>query len=321
MDHKEFKEKIALYFYEELSQSERVQFEEHKIECEECSKEYDLELSFLRDLEKNKFSNVDNRILSSARYQLKRALRDETQLNSESSLDKLFSFLFTPYRIAFSAVTVLIFGILLGYILFGQVQSPLSVRPDYGNIIPANEQFTFDDQVIRISNIHFIDADASDGEIEFEFEAVKPVRLKGSVNDPQIQAVLACSMLNNQNPGSRLNSINVMDSKPQLKIDSDVKNTLLTVMLTDENPGVRLEALKVVKRLPYDESIKQAFLTVLATDTTSGLRIEAINALSDLTEKGFSLTQNELTLFKEKFSNDENNYIKFKTRTILQEYN
>ncbi len=79
MDHKEFKEKIALYFYEELSESERVQFEEHKIDCEECSKEYELELSFLRDLEKNKSSNVDSRILSSARYQLKKALRNETQ--------------------------------------------------------------------------------------------------------------------------------------------------------------------------------------------------------------------------------------------------
>ncbi len=201
------------------------------------------------------------------------------------------------------------------------MQSPLLIKPDNGNIIPANERFTFDNQVLKINNIHFIDADASDGEIEFEFEAVKPVRLKGSVNDPQIQAVLAYSMLNNQNPGSRLNSINVMDSKPMLKIDSDVKNTLLTVMLTDENPGVRLEALKVVKRLPYDESIKQAFLTVLATDTTSGLRIEAINALSDLTVKGFLLTQDELKLFKEKFSNDENNYVKFKTKTILQEYN
>ena len=64
---------------------------------------------------------------------------------------------------------------------------------------------------ISISNIQFIDSDPSDGEVEFTFQASKPVRLKGNVNDPKIQSVLTYAMLNEQNPGSRLNSINAMD--------------------------------------------------------------------------------------------------------------
>jgi hypothetical protein len=321
MEHSEFNEKISLYFYEELSEQERVLFEKHKIECEECAKVYKEELSFFRELQKEKSPVVNDRILSSARYQLSRALREEQKAGKESAVDRLFSFLFTPYRFAVSSAVVLTIGLLAGYALFSGRSSAPVYKNDNGNFINANDGFVINDQVLRISNIHFIDADASDGEIEFEFEAVKPVRMKGSVNDPQIQAVLAYSMLNNQNPGSRLNSINAIDSKPQVRIDSDTKNALLTVMLTDENPGVRLEALKVLKRLPYDEITKQAFLTVLTSDTTSGLRIEAINAISDLTEKGLTFSQEELTLFKEKFNNDDNNYIKFRSRTILQEYN
>lgn len=321
MEHSDFKEKISLYFYEELSEQERVLFEKHKIECEECAKVYKEELSFFSELQKEKSPVVNDRILSSARYQLSRALREEQKAEKESAVDRLFSFLFTPYRFAFSSAVVLTIGLLIGYALFSSESIAPIIKNGNENFINASDGFVINDQVLRISNIHFIDADASDGEIEFEFEAVKPVRMKGSVNDPQIQAVLAYSMLNNQNPGSRLNSINAIDSKPQVRIDSDTKNALLTVMLTDENPGVRLEALKVLKRLPYDEITKQAFLTVLKSDTTSGLRIEAINAISDLTEKGLIFSQDELTLFKEKFNNDDNNYIKFRSRTILQEYN
>ncbi|HSL89218.1 MAG TPA: HEAT repeat domain-containing protein [Ignavibacteriaceae bacterium] len=321
MEHSVFKEKILLYFYEELSQQERIEFEKHKVNCEGCAKIYEEELAFFRELEKDKSTIVNDRILSSARYQLSRALREEQKAEKESAVDRLFSFLFTPYRFAVSSAVVLTIGLLIGYALFSSESTKPIIKDGNGNFINASDGFVFNDQVLRISNIQFIDADASDGEIEFEFEAVKPVRMKGSVNDPQIQAILAYSMLNNQNPGSRLSSINAIETKPQVRIDSDTKNSLLTVMLTDENPGVRLEALRVLKKLPYDETIKQSFLTVLTSDTTSGLRIEAINAISDLIEGGLTFSEDELTLFKEKFNNDDNNYIKFKSRTILQEYN
>jgi hypothetical protein len=321
MEHSEFKEKILLYFYEELSEQERTLFEKHKVDCEVCAKIYVTELAFFRELEKDKSPVANNRILSSARYQLSRALREEQKAEKESAVDRLFSFLFTPYRFAVSSAVALTIGLLIGYALFSSESTEPIIKNGNGNFINASDGFAFNDQVLRISNIHFIDADASDGEIEFEFEAVKPVRMKGSVNDPQIQAVLAYSMLNNQNPGSRLSSINAIETKPQVRIDSDTKNSLLTVMLTDANPGVRLEALRVLKKLPYDETIKQSFLTVLTSDTTSGLRIEAINAISDLIEKGLTFSQDDLTLFKERLNNDSNHYIKIKSRSILQEYN
>lgn len=321
MEHNEFKEKIALYFYEELSEQERNLFEKHKVDCEECAKVYREEISFFHELRKEKSPVVNDRILSSARYQLSKALREEQKASQESIVTKLLSYLFTPYRFALSSAFVLSIGFLLGYAIFSGRSSAPVIENGNGNFINAGDNFEFNDQVLSISNLHFIDADPSDGEIEFEFEAAKPVRMKGSVNNPQIQAILAYSMLNSQNPGSRLNSINAIDSKPLLKIDNDTKNSLITVMLTDENPGVRLEALKVLRKLPYDEIIKQAFLTVITSDTTSGLRIEAINAISELTEKGLTFSSDELTLLKEKLNNDDNNYIKFRSRTILQEYN
>ncbi|HDZ58607.1 MAG TPA: HEAT repeat domain-containing protein [Ignavibacteriales bacterium] len=128
-------------------------------------------------------------------------------------------------------------------------------------------------------------------------------------------------MLNAQNPGSRLNSINAMNSEKTFKFDSDVKSALITVVMTDKNPGVRREALKVLKKLPFDDRIKLAFLYVLTNDSVSGLRIEAINALADAANNGNKLNDSEVDLFKNKLRMDDNNYIRYKSKTILQEYN
>jgi hypothetical protein len=100
-----------------------------------------------------------------------------------------------------------------------------------------------------------------------------------------------------------------------------VKDALITVVMTDENPGVRREALKLMRKLPYDVDVKRAFIYVLTTDTSSGLRIEAINALVDAGKNGITLDKNEIDLFKQKLQTDDNSYIRYRTKTILQEYN
>jgi hypothetical protein len=127
-------------------------------------------------------------------------------------------------------------------------------------------------------------------------------------------------MLNEQNPGSRLNSINAMVTENNVISDPEIKNALITVAITDENPGVKREALNLLKKLPYDEDIKQAYIYVLSNDTSSALRITAINALFETVQSGQKLTKNDLKLFKEKSKDDDNNYIRHLTKTILQEH-
>ena len=128
-------------------------------------------------------------------------------------------------------------------------------------------------------------------------------------------------MLNEQNPGSRLNSINAMDNQKQLNYDKEVRDAIITVAMTDANPGVRREALKLIKKFPYDETVKQAFLYVLTSDTSSGIRIAALNALIEAGDKGHSFSESELDLFKRKVQNDNNKYIRIRSKTILEEYN
>jgi hypothetical protein len=317
MNHNEIKKWIRLSLYSELTNEEQSVLELHLKDCDECRNELEQQRNLLSLISAKK-NDVDDKLLMEARAQLRGAIRNERQRKGylDNIIQYLNNFITTPFRTALSGVALLVIGFFVGYLFYGSS----TIDP---NIIPekTNNQFPVFQDDVTISNISFIDSDPSDGEVEFTFVAMKPVYLKGRVDDPKIQSILTYSMLNEQNPGSRFNSINAMYSEKPIKFDKDVKDALITVVMTDENPGVRREALKLMRKLPYDVDVKRAFIYVLTTDTSSGLRIEAINALVDAGKKGISLDKNEIDLFKQKLQTDENSYIRYRTKTILKEYN
>jgi len=318
MNHNEFKKRILISLFGELSKNEQAELEEHLKSCEECRNELEQQTHLLSLVSKHKTLEVDESLLQDARSQLRGAIRAERQRkNLFDNITQFFTGLITvPYRAALSGVTVLAAGLFLGYLFFhSSPVIPINIDEN-----PDSNQ-TFSENDVKIKNIQFIDPVASDGEVEFTFDAVKQMHIKGNVNDQKVQSILTYAMLNEQNPGARLNSINAMDSDAPQKFDNDIKDALVTVVMTDENPGVRKEALNYLSKFPYDEDIKQAYIHVLTADSVTGLRIAAINALSKLTKKMLDLKQNEIDLFKQKFETDKNSYIRYKTKTILQNYN
>jgi hypothetical protein len=318
MKHNEYKQLLQLSLFGELKSEEQLKLKEHILTCEECRVELEDQKNLLRLISGKQKTNVDEKVLIAARYQLRGALRSERSSNNilNSITDNIFQYFTTPLKFAFAGAALLIVGFLIGGIFFSK-----SSQSEFTSQQAGENRFASLSEDISISNVRFIDSDASDGEVEFTFEASRPVRLKGNINDQQIQSVLTYAMLNEQNPGSRLNSINAMNSEKPVQYDNDVKNALITVVMTDENPGVRREALKLMSKLPYDESVKQTFLYVITNDTVSGLRIEALNALIVTASQGHKLNQEELNLFRNKLQDDENPYIKLRSKTILQEYN
>jgi hypothetical protein len=318
MKHNEYKQLLQLSLFGELKSEEQLKLKEHLLTCEECRAELEDQKNLLELISGKQKVNVYEKVLSAARYQLRGALRAE---KSDSRylgniLESINQFFTSPLKFAVVSLTMLLLGVLIGSLFFSK--SSLS---KYAEQKVSNNQFTSLHENLSITNLRFIDSDAADGEVEFTFEASKPVRLKGKVNDPQIQSVLTYAMLNEQNPGSRLNSINAMDTEVPFQYDQEVKNALITVLMTDQNPGVRREALKLISKFPYDETLKQTLLYVITNDTVSGLRIEALNSLIEVGGKGYKLNQDEVNLFRQKVQQDDNPYIKLRSKTILQEYN
>jgi len=317
MNHNEIKKLIRLSLYGELSNEEQSLLKLHLKDCDECRNELEQQRNLLSLISDKKYE-VDDKLLMEARAQLRGAIRNERGHKGffDNIVQHLNNFIIIPFRLVLSGAALLVIGFFVGYLFYGSSSADINIIPD-----KTDNQFPVFQDDVTISNISFIDSDPSDGEVEFTFVAIKPVYLKGRVDDPKIQSILTYSMLNEQNPGSRFNSINAMVSERPIKFDDDVKNALITVVMTDENPGVRREALKLMKKLPNDEDVKRALIYVLTNDTSSGLRIEAINNLVEVGKKGFPLNKNEIDLFKQKLQTDDNSYIRYRTKTILQEYN
>ncbi len=328
MEHQKYKEWIKLTFYNELGSNEKEQLEKHLIICSECKAEFDEQkklISFLSKEETSKDSRSDSQLLNEARRELRAALRVEIERKSLGGniFNSIVGFLTTPYKFAVSGAAVLLAGFLIGYLVFNATAKKNIISP----VIPVetNEQNVNDISLsqdnIQITNVHFLNKNNESGEIEFTFDAVKPMQMKGNINDRRIQNILTYSMLNGQNAGVRLSSINAISDNKKVNYDNDVKEALIRVVKFDENPGVRRQAIKLLNKFPYDDEIKHAYLYVLSNDTTSGMRIEAINSLFQAKKDGYNFDNQELSVFKKKVQTDNNNYIRYRAKTVLQEKN
>lgn len=310
MNHNECKELIPLYLYEELDYEKKILFENHVKSCKDCSNELESYKKLFADISEDSKSFVDPKLLLESRLELRGAIRSQQSKSSlkDNIKDYLSSFIYKPIGLAVSGFSLLLVGLFIGYLIFNLSVNE-QIEPDSAKSDP-----------LRIQNINFIDPDPSDGEVEFTFEAVKSGRIKGNVNDIELQKILTYAVLYEQNPGTRLNSINVINANQNQKPDDEIKSTLIAVTKYDNNPGVRREALKSLNELSADEDIKNALIYVLLNDTSAGIRIEAINGLVKASKRGINLNQKDLLLLRGKIQSDENNYVRYQAKNIIKEY-
>ena len=311
MEHSEFKEMIQFYLYEELDLDKKRLFEKHAHSCNDCRVELESYKKLFEEILKDSQSPLNPKLLMEARLELRGLLRSHRSKVSLSNkiMEIISRFITKPYGLAVSGISVLLIGLFIGYLVFN--------TPAIENIKTAN---SFNDPV-KIRNVNFIDSDPSDGQVEFTFDAIKSGHFKGNINDLELQQILTYAVLNEQNPGTRLNSINVINAAQTNKInDDEIKNTLMAVAKYDENPGVRREALNSLTEIPIDNDIKNTLIYVLLNDTSAGIRIEAINSLVQAAKKGLDFNQNDLTIFRDKIKSDNNNYVRFQANNIIKEY-
>ncbi|MBI4535495.1 MAG: HEAT repeat domain-containing protein [Ignavibacteriae bacterium] len=266
----------------------------------------------------------EEQLLVEARKELRAVLRAESVRTSFWDLlkERTHGIIFPQYRIAFAALASIVVGLFAGYLIFSPDRSPQITVAEADPILsPAGMPGSFPEGETHFGNLRFIDSDASDGSIEFTFDAVSPVHIRGNINDNRIQKVLAYALINDQNPGVRLRSVNAFAARANtVKLpDREVKAALISALKSDENPGVRREALKALQSFPFDEEIKQVFLHVLMRDTNSAMRIAAINGLDSARFTGSHSDENLLTVLKDRMLTDENTYVRIRAKAVLQE--
>ncbi|MBI2428460.1 MAG: HEAT repeat domain-containing protein [Ignavibacteriales bacterium] len=298
MKKEEYKELMYLSVYRDLTEEEQRQLDAYLKKHPELKKELQEIKKFRSFVSDNTSDRTSDDLLREARTQLRTEIRKEkTKSSLISKILEPAVEIFQP-KFALGGIGVLSLGVLIGYCSF-------SSTPD----------------MTRIDNIRFIDSDASDGEIEFQFEAVAPMRLKGKVDDPEIQKVLTHALLNESNAGVRLKTVNAISQQTHEKQSSDptIKSALITTIKSDQNPGVRREALRVLQQFEFDNEIRDAILHVLVKDVNSGMRVAAINALEMARMDGQKFDDHTVAALKKQIMNEQNNYIRHRAANLVKE--
>jgi len=315
-DHAHFRELLADAVAGELIDEHRKELEHHSLECAECREV----LSSLADVEGALRARpsfvVTDAMLQEARTELRARIRMERAKDARrGTFGALAEWISSPLpRFALVAAMALVVGLGAGYALFN--------RPDGAPALPLRTALSSSSTGqggSQITAVRFVDADASDGEVELAFQAVRPMRLKGSPNDPAIQKLLAYALATEPNAGIRLQTVHTLAGNPHPEIDAEIRTALVKVVQFDTNPGVRKQALQALARFPLDDEIKRALLSVLANDPNEGLRIDAIDALLPAQAVEGQEDPDVLKVLRTRMQFENNNYIRLRTRTALQE--
>jgi hypothetical protein len=320
MKHDQLKELLHLSFYHELGEEEQSLLDTHLKTCSEC-RTAAAELRKLESVlaESPRFE-ISDQMLDEARRELRVALRLERSKRSfwsgwMESLDMLTS---PAFRIAFGAAATLVVGVGIGYLVFMPSDQGEGLRS-----IAGMNQASLQRSEPRISNFRVVRQMPETSEVEFSFEMVTPVLMKGSVNDNAVQRVMAQALLSDQNPGARLRTVSTLANQVEStkEPDKEIKNALMQAMKTDANVGVRREALKAIQKFQLDKEIKDALLFVLRNESNPSMRIDVINYLEKPFLAGKMVDQDILNSLKQSMVSDNNNYIRIRAKNIYEEVN
>jgi hypothetical protein len=321
MTHDDVKRWLTLPI-EELDESTRELMDEHLASCPACRNEA-AALQRLHDEVRSAAPVVTEEDLTVARHMLFRSLRQRTA--EPAWIERLQEALgLAPgraWRPALAGGLLAILAFIGGSVAFRST----SEMPNGFHVAaydPSSDDRT--SGAIQILNLRILNQDDARGEIEFEFEAVQPSHIKGSINDPRIQAILARALVSSQNPGVRLRAANVIsgqltDGGVEGRSKDLVKESLIAALLYDQNRGVRMEALKALQPFLPDSAATAAIVQVLKREENVAMRIAAINSL-DLTRFDRTPARQQVEqALRDRSMSDANNYIRIRATAALQE--
>jgi len=237
-----------------------------------------------------------------------------------------------------AAVAVLVGG---GYFA-GNTQKPAYVGPETADAKLANnsdsirristlaETRVLDAEALspviegrpNISNIQFVDNDASDERIAVSFDVTSHWTVNGNPRDKSMVRLLSYMLENEAAMTPRSNTLEWVRqtySDPQYA-DPEIANALAKVLRNDSHEGVRIRAVDTLTTLPptVGSQARDALIEALKSDPNPAVRIKAVEALANMARNGETLDPAMVDTLRQKASqDDENLYVRVKAAEAL----
>lgn len=321
MRHKKFESLIVLNFYGENLPEDKKNLDSHLLACPKCKK---FQQDIIKAIPRRRPAedlNLDGTLLEARNEFHQKLFEGKGHAVPAYKIlrhEKERGFVTVPiYAVAAIAFVMLAIGMMTSYLFIN------GSGKNNGSII--SELVSQNRSKVAIDNIRFLSTDPKSGEIQFSFDFIKRYDVKGSLDDRDIQKILAYALGNSDNPGVRLKTVGMLDEAAQTKPDQEIENALVKAAKADDNAGVRRQALLSLKKLPFDNDVKDVLLFVLQNDKNPGMRVAAINCLSEKELASGSTLLNTkvvdpkiLNVLKEKSESDQNQYVRLKAADMLK---
>jgi hypothetical protein len=300
---KKYEELMWLSLYDELKADERQSLEDHLKICSQCQVNFQqLQHSFKLIDQKIQFEPTES-ALQSFRGDLHQQLlflrhKNHYEFSFWSKLWKVLSLDFSP-RVRFTTVfAVMFFGVFLG---------GLAMHYQINKIIPSGQ---FKPPIFDRAEL--IRYDPVSKQALIKFNAVTEQTVTGSLEQPEIQRLLAQSLMKDDRVNFRLKTMQTISAIKNYH--EPLIQALIEVLLNDENSGIRLKTAKLLNTLPMTDETKEqliaAYSQVLLTEKNSAIRNEAIDGLTRIND--FDSHQLVIDVAKK----DSNQYLKYKANQL-----
>ncbi len=299
MNCAEVNRQIPLYCYGEVDSEIEERIESHLGECLACQDELAKHRSFLELMDQRPHAadaagaDLDS-LLVACRSELRRTMSDAPALRGGTWLDALrgLANLHIPFRIPVGAAALVALG------FFGARFAP----EKFGGMRASVADPMF-------SNVRSVQADASGG-VQISVDDVRRHEVKGRLEDPRIQELLLSAVREDNNPGVRVESIDVLKTRAD---SEEVRQALLYSLTHDPNPGVRIKALEGLKPYAGDPTVRRTLATVLQKDENSGVRVQAIDVLTAHHDDSI------LGALQDVVQREDNNYVRAHVTRLLED--
>lgn len=234
-----------------------------------------------------------------------------------------------------AAVVVLVGG---GY--FAGVKRPVEVAPQQARIdnvepISATPFAIAETRVLNadaidpniegrpeITNVRFVDTDASDNAIGVEFDIRSHWTVTGNPRDKSMVRLLSYMLENEESMTPRSATIDWVRRTytDPANADPEIANALAKVLRSDGNEGVRLRAVETLTGLPpaVAAQTRDALIAALQSDPNPAVRLKAVEALANIARTGVQLDSAAVDTLRQKASqDDENLYVRVKAAEAL----
>jgi hypothetical protein len=175
----------------------------------------------------------------------------------------------------------------------------------------------------NITNVQFLDGDASDNDISVSFDVTSRWTVRGNPKEKSIVRLLSYMLESEESVTPRSNAMEWVRktySDPQYA-DPEIANAFAKVLRNDTHEGVRIRAVDTLSSLPPGVTAadtRDALIQALKSDPNPAVRMKAIDALANLASSGAKFDTAMIDTLRQKASQgDENLYVRVKAAEAL----